>query len=75
MHLIEAFNVCVLLCGNNVLKQKTVRLFMACYVDVVRYNTFCLRFRLRRFVITKIQVMILISINCFFFGILQYDIF
>jgi hypothetical protein len=34
----KAFNFYMLLCGDNVLKQDTVHLPMACYVHVLLYS-------------------------------------
>jgi hypothetical protein len=38
MLLKKAFNIYMLLCGNNALKQKAVHSSMACYVHVLLYN-------------------------------------
>jgi hypothetical protein len=38
MLLKETFNVYMLLCENNALKQKILHSFIACYVHVLQYN-------------------------------------
>jgi hypothetical protein len=41
-----AFNINMVLCGNNALKQKTVHSSTTCYVHVLLYNVATDRLRL-----------------------------